>query len=47
MAQIEGLYEVGLSALLTVTLPSMKSTIEALEAAGLRGQRHRSRSRRA
>jgi len=27
---------VGLSALLTVTMPSMKSTIEALEAAGLR-----------
>jgi len=28
----------GLSALLTVTMPSMKSTIEALEAAGLRGR---------
>ena len=29
---------VGLSALLTVTMPSMKSTIEALEAAGLRNR---------
>jgi 5-methyltetrahydrofolate--homocysteine methyltransferase len=31
-----GAHLVGLSALLTVTMPSMKSTIEALEAAGLR-----------
>jgi 5-methyltetrahydrofolate--homocysteine methyltransferase len=29
---------VGLSALLTVTMPSMKSTIDALEEAGLRDQ---------
>jgi 5-methyltetrahydrofolate--homocysteine methyltransferase len=29
---------IGLSALLTVTMPSMKSTIEALEEAGLRDQ---------
>jgi 5-methyltetrahydrofolate--homocysteine methyltransferase len=29
---------IGLSALLTVTMPSMKSTIDALEKAGLRDQ---------
>jgi 5-methyltetrahydrofolate--homocysteine methyltransferase len=29
---------VGLSALLTVTMPSMKSTVDALEAAGVREQ---------
>ena len=34
----EGVDLIGLSALLTTTMPSMAGTIQALDAAGLRGQ---------
>ncbi len=34
----EGAHIVAMSALLTTTMPSMKTTLEALSAAGLRGQ---------
>ena len=37
-AQDKGAQVIGLSALLTTTMPSMKGTVEALEEAGLKGQ---------
>jgi len=37
-AQDNGAQVIGLSALLTTTMPSMKSTVEALEEAGLKGR---------
>lgn len=37
-AKEEGLNIIGLSSLLTTTLPSMKNTVQAIEAAGLRDQ---------